>query len=305
MRQESRKRSQVSDERKKQLEAPHAVYVISCHEDEYYCKSHPEGRCYRGFFSMFLQALYGIKFAQKYGVEYAIDFGNLQNSYSTIAKPNFWNSFFQSSQVPENAKQVHNARYENFPLCIWDRGFIKELHGIYQREVKLLDNIKEATEGLRHQFARYKTLGIHIRKTDHYKEVKPATDNLFLTKVHELLPAYDRLFVASDDAQVLKDYHQRFPQQVISQDFIRSSNGQALHADERYFGYELGKQALLDCYALSFCDYLILSPSNLSYTALVLNPEVPYKIVESRQAKLKRWKTILVYQLNKWGIRKW
>ncbi|EPR72189.1 hypothetical protein ADIWIN_2817 [Winogradskyella psychrotolerans RS-3] len=49
----------------------------------------------------------------------------------------------------------------------------------------------------------------------------------------------------------------------------------------------LAKEALLDCITLSNCDELILSPSNLSYTALVFNPEVKYTIIESKVATWK------------------
>ena len=68
--------------------------------------------------------------------------------------------------------------------------------------------------------------------------------------------------------------------------------------------YRLGLEVLADCYTLSACQGAILTHSNVSYGALLLNPNLPYNLLETSASQKSRQKTNFLYTLDRLGIRK-
>jgi len=303
------KRSAISPERRQQLQVKNACYVITCYKDEFLCKDHPNGRCERGFFSLFLQVLYGMAFAKKNNLPYTVDFSNVQYAYSGNQDNdcnNFWETLMVQRSPSSGFIPLVNLRYETHPLRIWNRHFIRSLHQTLQSEIQLQDKLLDKANAIKERFKAFKILGLHARRTDHPTEVPPVSERALIKKIEKKIPAFDRLFVATDDAAFLEMLKARFPQKVLAHDFVRSASQKAIHDHGgNSNGILLGEQALLDCLSLSFCQELILSPSNLSYAALLFQPETPYTLAESSAAGWSRRKTLLVYLLNQWGIRKW
>ena len=241
---------------------------------------------------------------------YRIDYGKLSYSYSEEGKfggnSNFWDYYFLQDKPTDHRVEVLNSKFENYPLKIWNRDFIKTLHREAFSEIKLQPRLQEEIDRIRARFQNYKIMGIHVRKTDHHQEVRPVEDSRYFQLVQKHISRYDKLFIATDDQQILTRFEELYKDKVIAHPFYRSEGSEALHEDlQNSNGYELGRQALLDCYSLASCGKVILSPSNLSYTALLINPDLNYHLAESREATYNRWKTQLVYLLDKWGIRKW
>jgi hypothetical protein len=182
---------------------------------------------------------------------------------------------------------------------------MRYLHQQLCTGIDFIKELKTELEELKIKMEPLKTLGVHVRKTDHYLEVRAASDKAFFRRIKRKLSKYDQLFVATDDAELLTTLKEKFPGKVMAYDFVRSFGAVPVHQSGQQDGLLLAKEALLDCMTLSCCQELILSPSNLSYAALVFNPEIRYSIVESKTAKWKRLKTLLVYHLDRLGIRKW
>ncbi|SHN31844.1 hypothetical protein SAMN04488057_11984 [Cyclobacterium lianum] len=303
------KRSAVSPERLQELKKENACYVITCYKNEFLCRDHPNGRCERGFFSLFLQVLYGMAFAKKYNLPYRVDFANVRYAYSGNQDSNgsnFWEELMVQRGPSSGFVPIVNLRYETHPLRIWDRQFIRSLHHTIQSELRIQDKLLEKVNGIKEWFSGFKILGLHARRTDHATEVPPVSEWTIMNKIEKKIADFDRLFVATDDEAFLEMLKARFPQKVLAHDFIRSASQKAIHDHGGNLnGILLGEQALLDCLSLSFCQELILSPSNLSYAALLFQPETPYTLAESNEAAWSRRKTLLAYRLNQWGIRKW
>ena len=304
------KRSHIPSDRLRLLSSQDAVYLITCVQSEYDCNDHRRGRCRRGFFSLFLQAVYGIQFASKLNLTYYVDFGNLIYSYSEDEKfkgnRNFWEYYFEQDPIRQSANAISNSKFENYPLRVWERSFIRELHQTVISNIKIKSEIQEAVDVLKERFRKWRVLGIHIRRTDHYEEVQPANDEVFLKLVDRRIASFDRLFLATDDEDTVALFQQKYGGKLLVNPSFRSRGKVSIHrGDEPSNGYSRGKEALLDCYSLSLCEQAILSQSNLSYCALVLNPELPYLLAESRSAMWSRWRTSAAYYLNKSGLRKW
>jgi hypothetical protein len=303
------KRSQPDRERLAQLLRENSYYHITCYNDEFYCGDHPDGKCRRGFFSLFIQALYGMSFAKSYGLPYKVDFSNVSYPYSEPkddALTNFWEDLIVSEVLPPGLTPVYNLKYETYPLRIWHRGFLRSLHKTCRSEIRFQKNLASKLVTIKKTFEPFRVLGVHARRTDHHLEVPAADEEALLRSIRKKMQEFDRLFVATDDAYFLESLKRLYPGRVIAHDFCRSETSQAVHDFRgKKNGKLLGEQALLDCLSLSFCQELILSPSNLSYAALIFQPELPYSLVESSTAARSRRKTLLAYLLNRWGIRKW
>jgi len=234
-------------------------------------------------------------------------FTSILKKNSDSVGQNFWNYFFVQNQKIESNIKVLNIRYETFPLRVWDRHFFRDMHRFGVTNIDLRTEIKDEVLNIKKMISSKKTLGVHVRRTDHRWEIKPAEDKVYFNLIEKNIKNFEKLFLATDDIAVFEMFKMKYGSKLIYQDCTRSSDpdNSIHHNPENTDGYEIGKQALLDCYSLSFCEKVILSPSNLSYSVLLLNPNLKYEIAESFDAKKKRLKTAAVYVFHKWGIRKW
>jgi len=178
-----KKKHQVSAARLSDLKREDNIYIICCITPDCTCQEYFKKHCHRGFFSLFLQTLYGIRFSIRHTLHYYIDFGNGQYAYSDPEKfdgdRNFWNYYFeQPLQRPDvlNANVATiNLHYETYPLRIWNNKFIKELHNIFTRYVKLNKDVKATIDNKLIAFKQKKILGVHIRGSDHFTEIEPVS----------------------------------------------------------------------------------------------------------------------------------
>lgn len=258
---------------------------------------------------MFLQAIQGAQFAASLEIPFFVDFGNLSYPYSEPLKfnndPNFWNYFFIQKPLPPKKKSILNSKFENYPLKVWSKSFTIKLNQTYTSLFQPKQELQSAFDEITKLFSDNSILGVHYRKTDHFNEVTPVNENKIFQLIDRKLPAFDRLFLATDDQDVIQDFEKKYADKLFYHPCTRSSGNQAIHSQKLQNGFDLGKEALLDCFALSQCKHAILSPSNLSFSTLVFNPYLSYSLAESKQAKWKRLKTLLLYYLDVLGIRKW
>ncbi len=306
------KRNVISMERLLHLKSKERLYVVSCVIDFCNCNKETEG-CQRGFFSLFLQAITALLFSQKHDIQCQIDFGNMKNLFSEPQRfgndLNFWNYYFEQPFNIEDKEYepILNEMYETYPLRIWDRSYFQKLHGVVEKYVMFKKPIANELAKMRVLFSQHNILGVHIRKTDHSGEIEPVDTAVILTTIKKELNVYDKLFVATDDTKILALLEKEFSKdKIISNQVIRSDNETAIHTNMAHENrYQLGFDAILDCYCLSLCDKTILTHSNLSYSSLLFNPLQPYILLETRKSRLKRLKTLFLYHLDRWGIRKW
>ena len=180
------KRSLVAESRLKQLQQQNARYIISCYQNEFFCENHPDGKCTRGFFSLFLQVVYGIGFANRHGMPFYVDFGNLNYPYSSRTggdeSKNFWEALFIQPSLTTTDKPILNKQFEVYPLRIWNRNHLRQLYGFLNTGIEFNGALKAKIVEIKITMAKVRTLGVHFRKTDHFLEVRPVSDEAFLTR---------------------------------------------------------------------------------------------------------------------------
>lgn len=303
------KRSVPVSERKEQL-IPGSIYVITCKIANCPCSGR-DVHCGRGFFSLFLQAINGIDFAARYKLIYHVNFGNCIYRYSesSFKDNNFWNYYFEQPLIDlkfEKRKVLINQFNEVYPLRIWHKSYFRYINRGVIQSLRFKENVSVLINEALLKFKDKKVLGIQVRLTDHGDEITPVVLSSYIKVINRYSKKFDQVFVATDDQPFLQRLVNTYGDKILFNDVIRSTDGEAVHTSSKEQDrYKLGLDVLIDCYCLSKCDKLILVSSNISYCALLFNPEVPYLLMERTKTKIKRWKTLTVYLLDKWGIRKW
>lgn len=272
------------------------VYTICCFVYDCPCEA-KSSICPRGFFSLFIQAVYGIELAKRYGIPYYVDFGSHSYLYTDPSRreQNFWNYYLEQTGVApaylSTASFVRNSFSEVYPYRIWRRSHFLKLHRSVISELQFSDSLKRQFEEKKLFYGANKVLGVQIRRTDHGQEIEPVGLAVFLSLIDRKLDKFDYLFVATDDSNLIELLSQRYTDKLIYNKAIRSDNHEAVHSNLGIENrYELGLEALIDCYCLSLCSHSILIQSNISYAALLFNPKLSYTLLEKAEfvPKLKR-----------------
>lgn len=245
--------------------------------------------CDSGFFATFSAVLGALDFYDKgYYDSLKIDF-DTGRYLDTERGPNWWEYFFEPinlglekeskyyftiSEVANLALYFfHLDRQRSFQLC--------------QKYIYLKPDIeKEINSFVKENFKNYFVIGVHHRGTDKISETAlvPYEETyrtlcLVINQLTHKQKAKLRIFVATDDQNFLKFISQRFPSQIICNDFARSKDSTPIHAYDTNFypnNYQKGKEAVIDCFLLSRCNFLIRPwSSSLSLVATRLNPYLP------------------------------
>jgi hypothetical protein len=125
-------------------------------------------------------------------------------------------------------------------------------------------------------------LGVHYRGTDKFSEAPRVPYEEVMAAVrdaaHLALPRRWKLFVATDEQPFLEYARHAFPDRLICQEAIRSTDGQGLHF-QLAGDYRNGEGAVSDCLLLSRCNYLIRTESELSLCSTLFNPHLPVTVI--------------------------
>ncbi|MEX0802042.1 MAG: hypothetical protein WD688_01785 [Candidatus Binatia bacterium] len=114
-----------------------------------------------------------------------------------------------------------------------------------------------------------KTVGVHVRYTDHRTRLWAALHGLkrLLKREHSL-----RIFLSTDNVQIKRMFENSYSRVVMTPHWFPSKPGLAIHTDhDRPDPIENGTEALVDLYLLAECHYLIIdTSSSFAYVAALL-----------------------------------
>lgn len=261
-----------------------------------------------GFCSLLLYSLLHLAYADAFSFEPVVCWGEntlyYDKAFSTMN--NVFEYYFENvSNVPVNkihscyrvteAKGVdrdlfylHN-RYEQV------QGEIERLALIVKKYIRLKPLIKdEFWDELCKFTGNRNTLGVHVRATDfnagfdnHPKVVTPKE---YLETTKDICSKYgfDRVFLATDDAEVVCLFKETFGDSLYYyENSYRSLNGDPVHYGTKknqreYHQYLLGIEIIKDIYTLGSCAGLVAGRSNVSECARIINKcnDYEYKVVE-------------------------
>jgi hypothetical protein len=110
----------------------------------------------------------------------------------------------------------------------------------------------------------HRVLGIHIRGTD-LSYSPPVPISAYLDEINRRVDkfGYDRLFLATDQAQYVETLKQRYGGQLIFQSCRRSSDGRNPSDLDRSSAAAWGTEALIDALLLAHCKFVVHGTSAL------------------------------------------
>lgn len=199
---------------------------------------------------------------------------------------NWWEYYFEpieggsydTNTTVEHVGDMLKSKWNTDAISVISRDRAAELINKY---IKLKLHMKNKIDYfISCNFKEY-TIGIHYRGTDKSSEARRVGFEEVKNEVIKVIG--DRtnyiIFVATDEQIFINYMKAQFGDKVVYTSARRSTdNGTPIHHKDGKIvpnRYQLGEEAVIDCYLLSRCDILIRTHSNLSSSAANINPTLP------------------------------
>lgn len=250
-----------------------------------------------GFFAVFNRMLTLLYFADKHGLTPVIRYGSsfpYAEEHPVNGSSNPYEYYFKQPNDADLEEIMRNecilvSRKENSNLAnrLNENGngyarsgqFIEEMAYILHKYIRLNDVMEEKIKNQLQIFAGKKILGVHVRGTDFKKNynghpVRIEVDD-YLREAGGIFDAgdYEQIFLATDDAEAVSIFRQKFGDSlIIYEDVIRSDGDDSVmnsNSSRNNHHYLLGLEVLRDMYSLASCSGLVAGLSQVSYAARI------------------------------------
>ena len=237
-----------------------------------------------GFFSNVYSVLGALNHCEKTGETPVIYFNG--GPYHDPARgENWWDHYFEPtielSYDPSSTERKDEEEFAtNMALSLLSSRYRSS--ELIQKYIRPRDEIRRAInafwdEKIGHAY----TVGLHIRGTDKFNEVPPVPEDLILQTIERVAGKCRddwKLFVATDEQQILERVKNYFGSHVVYQDAIRSLNGDPIHAPDANTNdpYRLGCEAMIDAYCLARSNIFVGCQSNLSLFSAAIDSGLPW-----------------------------
>lgn len=145
-----------------------------------------------------------------------------------------------------------------------EESYINKMAQIYKKYFHLNDNTRgKIKKNVKRILKEKKTLGVHIRGTDFYKEFNnhpvPITVNEYAEYIENEVRAhdYEQIFVATDDKRCLKEIRKKIQVPLVYyKSTMRADNNKSVAFERnrrKHNNYLLGLEVLRDVYTLVAC----------------------------------------------------
>lgn len=164
----------------------------------------------------------------------------------------------------------------------WYRAQRVKAHEYISRYIRVRPEILDEVGRIQQHFDHGRALGVHLRGTDKgtagaaphlMRVIKPAT---YFPIIDDYMDRHSwcTLFVATDQAQFVDLFRSRYGDRVLATDAMRSETSTNPFQQVGKFGYQKGREVLIDALLLSRCEYLIKCTSAVGEYAMYFNPDL-------------------------------
>jgi hypothetical protein len=228
-----------------------------------------------GFFSMFRGTVGTFLIAEQNELDPIVAWqGTLYNDNKF---DNAWEYYFeQVSDYDMRKDRIHRCQHNILPREYNTR---LEMNRLISKYVRVKSHITDRVDGIISQLGK-NPLGVHVRMTDKHnctkhgepETGKPISIDLYQEHIDENIEENDsKIFLATDDSEVLEAMKNRYNDRIVTTDCIRSKGFKSIHHDLEGSGREKGEQVLIDCLVLSRCKHIIKGISNVALCAMFWN----------------------------------
>ncbi len=255
----------------------------------------------RGFFGCFISALNNIAWCEKNNVTPLVFWDEHSCYYDPAGyngqTKNAWEYYFE--QVSAGSYGQGNVQWQGwFDLAGQGISVIKDLgekystkkyrdsvNALIKKYIKIKPEVTKKVESFyQSHVAGKKTIGMHIRGTDKFTEVKPVSIDMFLDAARELAKQYPncQFLIATDEETILQEIRTKLPGKSIYYNSYRTSTGEPLHTQTKgYSKAKLGEEVLIEALLLARCDAFIHTVSNVSMAVLFFNPNLHHFLLRN------------------------
>lgn len=251
-----------------------------------------------GFFAMLRTTLYYLEFADRFHLSPYIKWSDECAYYQKQGyegRKNPFEYYFKpcsdiNEKEIENSKNVVYAKAEDVNVLkefslespyYYSSGFISKMGALLKKYIFLQetieDQLKYDLEGL---FQKFKVLGVHYRGTDFKKNYDSHPVALTPEDYYESIETalkennYDKIFIATDDRQALKEFQNRFGKKIIYyEDTLRAEGDVSVmycNANRDNDNFLKGYEVLRDVYSMAHASGLISGVSMVSVFARIV-----------------------------------
>ena len=237
-----------------------------------------------GFFSDFNTILGSLHHLKLNNIKFYCDWKNIHYQESNY---NMFDKYFFNQDVSriEEDKIYQTAVDVGFPYIVVaenkiktndDRSGFQDLHetlkyfnyfeNVFYKNCKEKINIKS------------KTLGVHVRQTDHWGHGPLLPCEYYFQKIDEKIKDYDYIFLATDENIIVNKFQEKYGDKLyLNEKIIRSDNHDPIHTGKYPQHKEkLAEDVFIDVLSLAACDEIIITTSNISHYIFIINPNIKY-----------------------------
>jgi hypothetical protein len=247
-----------------------------------------DGTIGRGFFSFFNQVICALDYSDRVGEPLVVDFTKGEYNYGR------WEDYFKQPLVISNDLLdyfFHAKRNESvwFPSSMSATFVLTEeeiSRGRYlvDKYIRFSERFKEYMNHGGHVLIRKedqnRTLGVHIRLTDHFLHGELLPIDYYVKQVRQRLNGFTHVYLATDSQNALDRFKMEFGNRLLYQRCIRIDGPRAIQ-NSKFNPTQIGNEVLLDCINLSQCDYLLKTASNVTHATLFFGKDLKYKNIDS------------------------
>lgn len=191
--------------------------------------------------------------------------------------PNWWEYFFKpiclkkgevDKEISLSIQETRQNLADGYKLPSYRLAYLFKKYIAFRPEI-----VAEINSYIKMNFSGKYIIGVHHRGTDRSGVKIPFTETLTVLR-REICRVINygrdlRIFVATDDADFLRNIKKLYPKHVLHYNVIRSTDDEPLHFSQTKYdsNYQKGKEAIFDLFLLSGCDTLI-HPSFSSFSSL-------------------------------------
>lgn len=182
------------------------------------------------------------------------------------------------------------------------------LRKLLREDLTLHPQLQGRVDQLKDNFFGKKTVGVHVRYTDHRTHVWTVLKrlNALLERAPDL-----QIFLSTDNIQIKNMFEDGYPGVITTPHWYPSTPGLRIHSNPNHPDpMESGNEALVDLYLLAECNYLIIdTSSNFSAIAALLT-RAPHSNIfdvkrrKKRSARVRHvaYRLMLGTGLLSWGL---
>lgn len=198
--------------------------------------------------------------------------------YNDDPSDNAWEYYFKQT-CEYNEEDLKKHRHVNHMILPREYKSRIDMNRLINKYVKVNDDIEYEVLEIMHELGN-KPLGVHIRMTDKNNCTShgepesglPVSLELYEKHIDNNLQKHDsKIFLATDDEEVIKRMKRRYGDRIFYTSAIRSTGNKSIHHNLVGNNKQKGRDVLKDCLVLSKCRHIIKGISNVALCAMFWN----------------------------------